>query len=416
MRCLGGPFCFPGLNLGVLSFAFRLCRTCKAWWKRSPRFISVLDAASTAGSYILRLYPLDVQTLDPNSSSISFASLTRLVTFKSTWDALTHDIGLIEHLLGQQSSLKSIVLSRPHPERLRSATELDRLIRVCGASLSSLALDNLNLAKCTSSLALITSTCTRLDSLSLRGANLVPKSASFLTSLRSLTALFWDFGNADLAAKTGAVQHDMDIIRTLPKLSKLGLVGASGFASVFPAAYSVVNYLDEGNNLEDFISIVEERLPPLVGIRGLMLKNNATLLTSLIARGALPTTIQAIVDAGAAVDSVEFCPGVVSMSPLQSCLLGGADDGIKVAVHENRWDDILLIERVEILLANCAESTNLSRNLLVRVPGTGKNTHASNIFSLAVQVLSDRRNLRYALAQNPTLLITACLALFSRIC
>lgn len=308
---------------------------CKSWAQRSLRLLSFVHLDSGAGQFILNHF-LSQEEL---SWRPRLSDLKRLSSLSIGWVVLSENIGLIEKIITAQQNLRSLLISNTGVGRLRSAAELDRIIMCCGSSLTSLCLDELNLVKCASSFSLITTTCTRLRSLSLRGAQLPPKSARFLSSLPSLNALYWDFGNYEVAKRMKSIPQDLAVIQSLTKLQTLGLVGGGSFTEYFPEATGVLGQLKEQPDMiHKFLDLVKKSLPPQVGVAGLAVYADS-LLSFLVRLGHTGTIIDACIVEGMPINSFLVAYGISTNSPvvinfLHSFLRSQYDDGVPEAAVE----------------------------------------------------------------------------------
>eukprot|EP01122_Echinamoeba_exundans_P001506 TRINITY_DN11545_c0_g1_i1.p1 TRINITY_DN11545_c0_g1~~TRINITY_DN11545_c0_g1_i1.p1 ORF type:complete len:768 (+),score=63.47 TRINITY_DN11545_c0_g1_i1:298-2601(+) len=346
---------------------FRVGITSKTWSFLAMRHVKTLDFGSPAGRFILDNFPSD-DNEDVTTTTISLGRLNRAREFKIGWKVLTEDTGVLERVLTRQGAfLRNLSFANTGESRIRSAPELNRIIKSCCSSgvLTSLTLDEINLAKCLDSFKLITYHCTSLKSLSLVGANLPPKSSDNLNSLRSLEGLFWDFGNAAVAKKIKSVPYDLAVIRKLTRLERLGLDGASGFESYFPDAVKYVASLPtDPEAIHRLIEVIHEALPPLVGIGGLAFQKGGTVFGSLVAAGLPIPILQVCIDRGARVDSFEVCPGVSTVSPLVSSLLFAPYSLPRVPGvynHHRGHEEVqpLMFSIFKFLIENGAELENL---------------------------------------------------------
>jgi hypothetical protein len=271
--------------------------------------------------------------------------------------------------------------------RLRSAFEIDRVISHCGANLTSLCLDGLNLAKCPDTVKHILSTCTGLRALSLRDACLTPNSASMLTSLRSLESLFWDFGNPQLSKRMKSVASDFEVIRQLSRLTSLGVGGNSDLDQVFPGIYDILeNTIDPPASILPLISTMEAKLPPKVGIRGFVFHSSrSTLLGLLCAFSHAPVLISEAIQHGAFVDSFALGHNLRCTSPITNLLHYHRDTKYKYVrkareIFFMRSPDAesaeRMMENLEILLRSGASILDLVPPFEIA---------ASNIFTYAAQ-------------------------------
>lgn len=252
--------------------------------------------------------------------------MTRLQSANFGWATLIDKIEISDTILRKQRFLRHLQLTSFGTEsangRLKSAPQIDRVISICGGHLSSLQLDGLNLVKCPETFALIVTTCSRLKSLSLRGAHLFPKSSPLLTSLRSLEALYWDFGNAQLSARQRSVEYDLEVIRTMSTLTSLGVCGGAGLGQVFPTLHDV---LEGTRPVASFLPLLNEmnaKLPPGVGVRNLVFMNEGSFLGTAMALGHSPQLLSELISHGCHLDSFPVGFDMRSVSPLWSMLLG----------------------------------------------------------------------------------------------
>jgi hypothetical protein len=298
-------------------FCSSLAITNKEWAAAALRHLRSLNFQSGAGQFVLKH-----SGKDKSNALVSLSPLKRVSTFTMSWETMCEHLDKIEKILvDQEDRLRQIEVESSGENRIRSAPELNRLIRSIGGKLTCLSLDGINLVKCSDSLDLISSTCTGLRSLNLRGANLPPKSSHLLTRLGALECLLWDFGNASLAAKMKSVASDMAMIKKLTKLQSLVLTGASGFNEYFPEAKQYLNTLyQEPEAIRNLLRAVKNSVPPLVGSGRLALGIGNTIFSGLISARAPEPILMACLEEGAQLDSVVLCPGVQTVSPLMASL------------------------------------------------------------------------------------------------
>jgi hypothetical protein len=391
-------------------FYDRVAITCKTWADLAMLRLQSLDFGTPAGQFVLENFPTD-ENSNHTSTTVALTRLNRVRAFKIGWKVLTAETNVVERVLTNQGDfLRNISILNTGESRIRSAPELNRIIKTCCSSgaLMALALDEINLAKCIDTFKLITSTCTSLRSLSLRGANLPPKSADHLTSLRSLQSLFWDFGSSLIAEKMKSVPYDMAVIRQLTKLERLGLDGGSGFQSFFPEAMQYLGLLSTDHEVvHKFIEAVRKTLPPLVGIGRLAFHNGGTIFGSLVTSGLPVSFLQIFVDHGAQIESFEVCPGVPTVSPLISNLfhvpfsLPHEKWMVNISARRRSKSNPLKFEIFKWLLESGVELENLVANPNLRLwdplnkrpvpPPT-----ASTVFTLAAQCRLEDEIMTYA--------------------